>query len=484
MKRYLFLVLLFLLVLTAGAQAKKNLKIIYLDNGVTIHNTFSLDSLPEWGYKSGNVFLKINGRLQLQIPLANFIQIEFPDTVKGVPARSAYDFYNSMGVCTHIGYGSTTYSNFNLLSSLVVELGVKHIRDGFGGNVTITEQERRYKALGEKGIKFLFCTGTRDLAWLMPYVNRLLPYLSGVEGSNEVDYSYNKDITQWLPISVNRQQLLYDSIKNNTLTKSLPIINFSLADLGNTAQSVGDQSNKIDYGNLHIYAAARHPANFWGSGLTEMQALTYARLVSATKPIIISECGYHNYVAYPQNHAGTPESVAAVYFPHLFFEYFNCGITRSYIYELFDQTVDTEGGNKELHFGLVRYDGTPKPGFYAVKNLISLIADNNNTIPQPLDFKLQTLTQATNSNLRYTLLQKSNGSWWLAVYRAEEIFNYRTLVTTSLQPEKINLLLDRNFSEVNIYMPNKSIDKQQVFTNKSSIDFDLGEQLVLIEIIP
>jgi len=57
-------------------------------------------------------------------------------------------------------------------------------------------------------------------------------------------------------------------------------------------------------------------------------------------------------------------------------------------------------------------------------------------------------------------------------------------VTTSLQPEKINLLLDRNFSEVNIYMPNKSIDKQQVFTNKSSIDFDLGEQLVLIEIIP
>ena len=111
------------------------------------------------------------------------------------------------------------------------------------------------------------------------------------------------------------------------------------------------------------------------------------------------------------------------------------------------------------------------------------MSDDTNITPSPLGFKLYAQTQSINNNLRYTLLQKSNGSWWIAVFRAESIFNTQTLVTTTLQSEKINLLFAKNASEINIYMPNKSVDKQFIFNNKASIDFDLGSELVLIEII-
>jgi len=398
-----------------------------------------------------------------------------------VEAQSAYDFYNSIGVGTHIGYGNTSYNDFERLTSLVTELGVKHIRDGFGGNITRTEQERRYKILGENGIKFLFCTGTEAPAALMPYIKRLLPYLSGVEGSNEVDYSYNKDVTKWLPISVSRQQVLYDSIHNNTETKNLPVINFSLADLGNVAKTVGDQSNKIDNGNLHIYAAAKHPANHWGGGLTEEQALANARIVSGSKPIIMTECGYHNYVASGQTHAGAPEEVSAIYFPHLLFEYFNNGIKRSYIYELLDQNPDAVG-DKELHFGLVRYDGIPKPAFYAVKNLISLIADDKQITPSSLKFELKTGTELGEKYLRYSLLQKSNGSWWIALYRTNELFDTNLLITKNPISEKMTLNLVDNVSEINFYIPNESTDRKQSYNNIKTVEFELGSKLLLIEV--
>lgn len=403
-------------------------------------------------------------------------------TLPSVEARCAYDFYQSMGVCTHIGYSTTTYGNFDQITyPLLKELGIKHIRDGYGGMLSKTEQDQRYKILGAEGIKILFCTGTANPASLMTSIKNLLPYLSGVEGSNEVDFTNGKDPVQWVPISVSRQQIFYDSIKNNLATKDLPVVNFSLAELGNAAKLVGDQTNKIDYGNLHIYAAAKHPANHWGGGLTEDQALSYIRLVSGTKPIIMTECGYHNYVSYPSTHAGVPEEISAIYIPHLFFEYFNKGISRSYIYELLDQNPDIDG-DKELHFGMIRCDGTPKPVFYALKNLISLISDDKITTPMPLNFELKTGTELGGKYLRYTLLQKSNGRWWIAAYRTNELFDTNLLINKTVQPEKMTLNLASKAKEINIYIPNKSIDKQITFSNQNSIDFNLGSELVLIEI--
>ena len=35
----------------------------------------------------------------------------------------------------------------------------------------------------------------------------------------------------------------------------------------------------------------------------------------------------------------------------------------------------------ERHFGLVRTNGTPKPSFYALKNLLHLLADSGSAAP-------------------------------------------------------------------------------------------------------
>lgn len=410
---------------------------------------------------------------------------KYKTDLPSVAAHSAYDFYHSIGVCTHVGYANTAYNDFDgIVYPRLTELGVKYIRDGYSGRMSQDEQDNRYERLGKAGIKLLFVTGNDDPNLLLPKIKKLQPYLWGVEGSNEVDFSHNKDPELWVSWAINRQQALYDVIKNDPETKSLPVVNFSLAELGAVASLVGNQTNKIDYGNMHIYAAAKHPANHWGNGLSGEEALNSAKIVSGSKPIIMTECGYHNYVAYPANHIGAPEELAAIYLLHLYFEYFNQGIECSYVYELLNEEIIGSGEDRpiERNFGIVRADGSPKPAFSALKNLITLISDNQQTTPSPLDFELKAGTELGKNFLRYSLLQKSNGSWWIAVYRTNEIYNAQLNVITHPVTEKMTLNLEDKASEINLYVPNKSIEKQKTFNNQSSIEFDLISELVLIEI--
>lgn len=59
--------------------------------------------------------------------------------------RRAYDFVNSIGVNTHFGYYDTQYGLYEeVLRPRLLELGVKHIRDGtFNADVA-----RKYREVG------------------------------------------------------------------------------------------------------------------------------------------------------------------------------------------------------------------------------------------------------------------------------------------------------------------------------------------------
>jgi hypothetical protein len=51
------------------------------------------------------------------------------------------------------------------------------------------------------------------------------------------------------------------------------------------------------------------------------------------------------------------------------------GMAKAYKYELLDLKPDPGFTDMERHFGLVRTNGVPKPSFYALKNLLHLLAD-------------------------------------------------------------------------------------------------------------
>lgn len=414
-------------------------------------------------------------------------EIETP--IEPVAARNAYDFVNSIGVNTHFGFYETNYWDKwdEITLPRLKELGVKHIRDGYGYRVPVGEN--RFIEAGKAGIKLLLSAAVDTPDELTPKLDALLPYLSGVEAVNEVDYTadpINRDPSVWVPFAKKKQKELFDLIKNTPKYSHLPVVALSLADIKNNASYLGDISEWIDYGNIHSYASGKHPANHWGYNQTWETIAQNAKTVFNTKKLMATEAGYHNYVAPGQSHIGVPESVSAIYIPHLFFEYFNKGIVRTYIYEFLDQHKRSDWPDApelEWHLGLIRTDGTAKPAFTALKNIISLLSDNNeNYTASPLAFELSAESSIVNADLRYTLLQKSDGKWWLAVYRKTEIFDPTFLIEKPIQTASITLKLGTSAKNINMFIPNKSTDKQETFQNSNSISFNLAAELVLFEI--
>lgn len=408
--------------------------------------------------------------------------------VQPVEARSAYDFVNSIGVNTHFGFYETNYWDKwdEITFPRLKELGVKHIRDGYG--YRIPEGEERFIEAGKAGVKLLLSMATDTPEELSPKIDALLPYLSGVEAINEVDYSYdpNNDPAVWVPYGRKQQEELFNLIKNTPKYSHLPVVALSLADLKNNASTMGNISAWIDYGNIHAYASGRHPANHFGYGLSLEDVLDRAKVLFGDKPLMATEAGYHNYEEQGLSHLGVPESVSAIYIPHLFFEYFNQGIVRTYLYEFLDQHKRTELQNapeSECHFGLVRIDGEPKPAFYALKYILALLDDENESFkPSPLSFSLDAEDRNVKKDLRYTLLQKSDGKWWIAVYRTTEIYNPDFLLPRPIETATITLKLANAAKTVNMYVPNTSLDKQNTFNNQQTIDFEMNAGLVLLEI--
>ena len=322
-------------------------------------------------------------------------------TANAESARPADAFVDFFGVNTHLGYYDTAYRDYEaIVKPRLLELGVRHIRDGtFNDDVL-----RKYLDLGQHGIRLLFITDSKRA---VERARKLRPVLFAIEGVNEPDG--RKD--DWVARIRAEQQNLYEAIKGDPATRDLPVAVSSLANLRDSPAKLGDLTPYLDFGNVHPYAAGNPPSRHWGWGLSMEKAIDEARKVSADKSILVTECGYHNRME-EKGHPGVSETAEAKYLPRLLFVYFNRGMTKAYKYELFDEKPDPGFTDMERHFGLVRTNGTPKPSFIALKNLLHLLADPG---PATQTGSLAFEISGASTNLQHTLLQNRNGTFWLAV---------------------------------------------------------------------
>src|SRR5450755_2811128 len=70
---------------------------------------------------------------------------------------SADSIAESVGVNIHLHYGDTVYGNFDLIRTLLIDLGVRHTRDGLI-DTTWQPYYQRHVALGKLGIRCVFIT--------------------------------------------------------------------------------------------------------------------------------------------------------------------------------------------------------------------------------------------------------------------------------------------------------------------------------------
>lgn len=217
---------------------------------------------------------------------------------------------------------------------------------------------------------------------------------------------------------------------------------------GCTVQNLSLPKNAYAVNNLHYYQAGFMPeTNGWGGGdfyNNSYGSLAYVKdqftLTSSAMPTWASEAGY--YTATPLQGA-LPEANLAAYIPRLLLNNLANGVSRTYLYELFDEGMATAsliatnpGQAEQYSYGLIRNDGSFKPSYTAIRSLITSLADPG-TAFAPGSLPL-TISGAT-SNVHQMLFQKRDGSYWLAVWIAASGYNLNTQAETPVSPQNITV---------------------------------------------
>lgn len=345
-----------------------------------------------------------------------------------VAAKRADDFVASVAISAAFHQASDT--DFNTLKTRLDELDIRTVRSG-----VITSNRAnlvsRAQALGNLGIKSnlvfdsrksngTFNTDTYTPAEAVQLIKDIGPAFCIAEGPNEPEHSndewrFSYNNFDW----PNTQGLkdytrdMWNALQADSATRNVPVLPASL--LGT---NIGDQSAYINFGNLHSYATGIKPLYGFTSHLDA------ANNISGAKPVMATETGYSTALnmtdGFEVGDKPVPEDIQAKFLLRTYFLFWNRGIARTYVYRLMDSPDAAGQISLQNHWGIVHADGTPKPAFNGIKNLISILNDatfNSTTknwdspvvAPASLDYSLA----GDLSEIDQTLLQKNDGRFYL-----------------------------------------------------------------------
>jgi hypothetical protein len=347
-----------------------------------------------------------------------------PNAKGAVTAASVADQF---GVQLHMAFNTTTYNDVNQVVSLLSDLGVGHVRDTYNVGFP-TQHARQLQVASQAGVKFTMTTRLSDTVsdWVNGMVSdNMASVLDALEGINEPDNAGGS----WVANTRAHQQAFYAAVKAAPSLAGFPVLAPALANTVANAAALGDLSAYCDRGNCHVYSGLP-PSSGLAAGRNAAQT------VSGSKPVVVTEQGYHNALNTTSPMQPVDEATAGVYAPKILLENVLLGTERVFNYELIDQTAETGLTDIQQHYGLCRSDYTKKPAFTALKRLLSLVADPGAAFsPTPLVYT----TSGGTSDLRQVLTQKRNGQWVLLLWRDVSVWNPSTETATAVAPYNIDV---------------------------------------------
>lgn len=392
------------------------------------------------------------------------------------PARSADDLIESIGVCGHWNFAHTPYVKaFEQSKQRLRELGVRYLRDD---QLSL----RNVEIFNELGIRTQVIIWP-DMAKHLDEIRQNPAAVTGIEGPNETNgrpVNY-QGIAKFPDSTIAYQRDLYDIVKADPILKNLPVIAPSVAWFDATAKLA--PMTQFDYGNIHSYSGGRVPTNI-DRYLSD--AYTLVGKGNILKPIIATETGYHTaFGIRSEGHQGVTPTARTKYIPRLLADYFNMGITRTYLYEFacsFEQANEA-GLKSEAQYGLVNFDMTPTPAFTTLKNFIAILAEPGKTFqPQALDMTLDSAVKT----VHHTLVQKSDGTYFLLLWNDVPVYHveqhdpkYGTDIDNPTVKASIQLPA-MPLGDIQVYRPTQS--DAPISTLKAQYAFDMqvpDEMLIL-----
>lgn len=391
--------------------------------------------------------------------------------LSSAPQTFAADrFVDTVGVNIHLHYDHTLYKEeFPLVKSRLLELGVRHTRDG----LIDTQWEGyydRHNELGDAGITATFITSfDQSLALLADYPSRMTRAFEAYEAPNEADRSGDP---RW-PDRLRQMMIRLAELDRVSSVTRFPVLGPSLT-LEESYARLGDVSGSFDVANLHNYLAGRHPgtggwgADGYGSIAWNLQLVRrYAR----GKPVMTTETGYQDQ---PGVEDWVPQPIAGRYLPRLLLEHFQAGIARTFIYELAD--FENSG-----YYGLLNADGSAKPAFHAVKGLLALLADPGNLFEvTPLNYSIE----YDGRELRHIAFQKRDRSYLLALWIEEPAYDVPARRQTAVEPRPVILSLPAGMRALRVHRWREDgrVDAAGVDIAANRLEVTVTDRLALLEI--
>ncbi len=358
-----------------------------------------------------------------------------------VMAQSADAFVDSIGINIKLDRSAYFGSNYaNKILPALQDLGIRHYRDGLKlleNSTYLGRYQGLYDDLGMQmlGVWGLFedPNGTPGRA---PQVAALgADFVEAIAGPNEPDVfaqpsyggfvddsRFNDGDDPDYAASRAYQNDLYAEVKGDPVTQDLPVLTPAMA----FAESV----RYITPADHDVIAAHRYTGHEQATfGINNWFSRT--REWNGDNPIWITEAGH---VTTPN--LNTAQSVSeraqGVYTPRLLVEYFSRGVERTYLHQLSD--LFTSATQDTANWGLIRPDGSAKPSYNALDNMIDLLAESTwdtqqhewvtpEFEPGQVDV---TYAKANNQIKTPLLLQKSDGTYYFLTYRDVDVFDGET----------------------------------------------------------
>jgi hypothetical protein len=341
---------------------------------------------------------------------------------------------SSVGVATHFNYWDLLPygNNVNSTIAAIKNGGFRFIRDGLSVDTDAGSNNRYWgvmKQLTSSGLKLVLVTQPAYLGnnkWVTaPYanqsnvdsaVNRVgAAGILAFEGPNEVDNNNGAwgGIPAYGANTRAYMSAMYKRVKQ--IAPSVTVIGLTTTSSYGSS-FIGDISGSMDAGTIHPYPNGVLPASALVSTENNSGVLN-----AAHKPWWVTETGYYTapHATTGVYQPGISEGAQGKYVPRLYLDYFNAGIVHTSVYEIIDEHVSQ--ADAESNYGLLRNDGSPKPAYTAMKNMLTLLAD-----PGPAFTPSKALgytIAGTTPTVRQSLFQKRDGRFYLVLWNDVQVYN-------------------------------------------------------------
>lgn len=381
-----------------------------------------------------------------------------------------YDFLDRLGVVTHVRYSDGAYRDHAGTIEKLRYLGLPRIRD----TAPKANSNLPYKRYLDAGVRFCMSCSPNGAAETDPsqageVLDRILASFPGARG---VDFLEG-------PNEPNNQPITFAGVADTK--KSFEGVKAYAAALHAALR------DRREFDHIPLLGVANYPRLEVASDMdnehpypkngTQPGAAMAKVLTGRSRPVVITEFGYNTG---PPSKFPTPvdEYTQALLTLNGVFDAISLGCKRLYIYELLDEKPDPDFKVPNLHWGLFRYDGSPKVAARALRNLTRILAPEANAGPAAPDAKVSGLP-ATGKSMT---LQKGPRSSLVVLWNEPDIWDEKGLKPIQVAASQVQVSFPQA-GALRVYDPMQGEGAVSEAAASSSLTIRLGAFPQIVEIV-